>query len=36
MLAAASLAVVPRHVLGKGYLALRDDLSKGVIVAWCM
>ncbi|HMR18764.1 MAG TPA: Gfo/Idh/MocA family oxidoreductase, partial [Sphingobacterium sp.] len=31
MLAAASFAIVPRHVLGKGYLAPSDHLTKGVI-----
>ncbi|MBE8722361.1 oxidoreductase [Sphingobacterium sp. Ka21] len=31
MLAAASFAIVPRHVLGKGYLAPSDHLTKGII-----
>ncbi|NGF55162.1 Gfo/Idh/MocA family oxidoreductase [Parapedobacter sp. SGR-10] len=31
MLAAAAFTIVPRHVLGKGYLAPSDHLTKGVI-----
>ncbi len=31
MVAAAAFAIVPRHVLGKGYLAPSDHLTKGVI-----